>query len=99
MQHIAVLRVLQGEQRTVRRETGAVTGVVPVAGDPDPLGAPGDLLRRTTIDRYEDRETSVAICETAANAARPSLRASAAAGISSRSPAARCSISAICSGM
>ena len=63
MQHVAVLRVLQGEQRAVRREAGAVTGVVPVAGDPDPLGAPGDLLRRTTIDRYEDRETSVAICD------------------------------------
>ena len=63
MQHVAVLRVLQREQRTVRRETGAVTGVLPVAGDPDPLGAPGDLLRRTTIDRYEDREGAVAICD------------------------------------
>ena len=71
MQQVAVLRVLQREQRAVRRETGSITGVVPVAGDPEPLGAPRDLLRRTTIDRYEDREAAVAICDRDGGDPRP----------------------------
>ena len=56
MQVVAVLGVLECEQRAVGRERSEVVAAVVGAAERDRLGAAPDLLRRLAVGRDEDRE-------------------------------------------
>ena len=53
---VAVLGVLEGEQRAVGRERGELARGPVRAGEPEPLGAPRDLLGGRSAERHVDRE-------------------------------------------
>ena len=66
---VAVLRMLQREERAVRRQPGG-SAALERAGDRQPFGAPRDLLRGFPLERHEDREPAVALAHTQAHDAR-----------------------------